>query len=297
VYAIVTEDEEDEVASGTIAALEAIGIARDVGIQIRCRGDLWEVGMMWKRMRNENEIYASSSSGGKSATHLSTTQQRVSLSRQNQSRSMPRPRVVSSFATIVAILLTILDGTLSFQSTLTRCHRSATASTTAHNDNIIGILQRRPPSSFGEYDSSSSALYIFKTKQEEETTPTVEETTEKYGLEAGLFQSIKSQDGGTSAKSLLAKYGVAYLATSIPLALLSFIVCYTLVDNGVDVTDLLSKVGINNVLGDNGDKVGTFAIAYAAHKAASPIRFPPTVLLTPIVAKLIGKEPNDNVEE
>ena len=38
-YAIVTEDEEDEVASGTIAALEAIGIARDVGIQIRCRGD------------------------------------------------------------------------------------------------------------------------------------------------------------------------------------------------------------------------------------------------------------------
>jgi hypothetical protein len=203
---------------------------------------------------------------------------------------------MSSFATIVAILLTILDGTLSFQSTPTRCHRSATASTTAHNDNIIiSILQRRPPSSFGEYDSSSSALYIFKTKQEEETTPSVEETTEKYGLEAGLFQSFKSQDGGTSAKSLLAKYGVAYLATSIPLALLSFIVCYTLVDNGVDVTSLLSKVGIN--VGDNGDKVGTFAIAYAAHKAASPIRFPPTVLLTPIVAKLIGKEPNNDNEE
>ena len=39
------------------------------------------------------------------------------------------------------------------------------------------------------------------------------------------------------------------------------------------------------------------AIAYAAHKAASPIRFPPTVLLTPVVAKLIGKEPNEMEEE
>ncbi len=42
---------------------------------------------------------------------------------------------------------------------------------------------------------------------------------------------------------------------------------------------------------DTGEKVGTFAIAYAAHKALSPVRFPPTVALTPVVAKLIGKEP------
>lgn len=197
---------------------------------------------------------------------------------------------MSSFATIVAILLVIVDGTLSFQSAIT----TKTFIFPPTKGNIISLLQRRPPS-LDEY-RSSSALHIFETKEEKETTPSsVEETTEKFGLEAGLFQSFKSQDGGTSAKSLLAKYGVAYLATSIPLALLSFILCYALVDNGVDVTSLLSKVGINNV-GDNGDKVGTFAIAYAAHKAASPIRFPPTVLLTPIVAKLIGKEPKENEE-
>lgn len=40
----------------------------------------------------------------------------------------------------------------------------------------------------------------------------------------------------------------------------------------------------------NGEKFGTFALAYAAHKAASPIRFPPTVALTPIVARWIGKK-------
>jgi hypothetical protein len=126
--------------------------------------------------------------------------------------------------------------------------------------------------------------------------PSAEETTQKYGLEAGLFQSLKSKDGGESAKTLLKKYGIAYLATSIPLAIVSFTICYILVDNGVDVSALLSKVGINVANGDASEKVGTFAIAYAAHKAASPIRFPPTVLLTPIVAKIIGKEPTESLD-
>lgn len=131
------------------------------------------------------------------------------------------------------------------------------------------------------------------TKGAEEPTP--EETTKKFGLEAGIFQSLKQKDGGESAKSLLKRYGIAYLATSIPLAIVSFAICYLLVDNGVDVAGLLGKVGIE--AGGAGETAGTVAIAYAAHKAASPIRFPPTVLLTPVVAKLIGKEPNEEQEE
>ena len=59
---------------------------------------------------------------------------------------------------------------------------------------------------------------------------------------------------------------------------------------------LLGKVGIEASLGGTGDKIGTVAIAYAAHKAASPIRFPPTVLLTPVMAKLLGKEVDDDVD-
>lgn len=118
----------------------------------------------------------------------------------------------------------------------------------------------------------------------------VEQTTEKYGLEVGLAQAAKEGDG-ESAKSLLKKYGIAYLATSIPLAIISFSLFYVLVDNGVDVGSLLEKVGIDN--SGAADKAGTVAIAYAAHKAASPIRFPPTVLLTPVVAKIIGKEPEE----
>lgn len=128
---------------------------------------------------------------------------------------------------------------------------------------------------------------------EEPTLKKAEETTEKYGLEAGLFESLKKNDG-ESAKSLLKRYGIAYLATSIPLAIVSFALCYFLVDNGVDVSSLLAKVGIES--SSTTETAGTAAIAYAAHKAASPIRFPPTVILTPVVAKIIGKEPQEEVE-
>jgi hypothetical protein len=58
---------------------------------------------------------------------------------------------------------------------------------------------------------------------------------------------------------------------------------------GVDVAALLARVGLS--VSDTSEKVGTFAIAYAAHKALSPVRFPPTVALTPVVAKWLGKKP------
>ena len=82
-----------------------------------------------------------------------------------------------------------------------------------------------------------------------EKEPSVEEVTEKFGLEAGLFSALKrggaSGDGSgedgdkagamATAGDLLKRYGGAYLLTSTSLALVSFGLCYVLVDNGVDV--------------------------------------------------------------
>ena len=95
--------------------------------------------------------------------------------------------------------------------------------------------------------------------QEQEKTETavqdgeVERVTKKWGLEAGLFkvrpllpnpgrhlyplQAMTSKDqpgksGGQTAKELLAKYGSAYLITSISFAIVSFAICYFLVDFG-----------------------------------------------------------------
>jgi len=124
--------------------------------------------------------------------------------------------------------------------------------------------------------------------------PELDATTRKWGLEGGLFSIFKSDgdDKGAKAKELLKEYGVAYLATSITLALISFTLCYFLVDAGVDVASLLAKVNID-VTGAT-EKAGTVAIAYAFHKAASPIRFPPTVALTPIVAKLLKAKKDES---
>lgn len=158
--------------------------------------------------------------------------------------------------------------------------------------------------SLASIQSRKSNVKVFRVRAVKEKTEEIksssknsspEEVTKKYGLEAGLWKIFSSKEEGEQqkskgdqAKELLAKYGGAYLATSITLSLISFALCYVLINAGVDVQTLLQKVGITTDA--TGEKVGTFALAYAAHKAASPIRFPPTVALTPIVAGWIGKK-------
>lgn len=78
-------------------------------------------------------------------------------------------------------------------------------------------------------------------------------------------------------------------------AAVSFAACYFAVSAGVDVRSLLARFGLQ--ASDASEKVGTFAIAYAAHKALSPVRFPPTVALTPVVAKWIGKQRGDDAKQ
>ena len=135
--------------------------------------------------------------------------------------------------------------------------------------------------------------------QPEKKAESPQDAVEKYGLEAGLFKVLTgpkdSNSEGTpvvsktdQAKQLLAQYGSAYLVTSISFAAISFAICYAAVNSGVDMGALLAKIGLQ--VTDTNETVGTFAIAYAAHKALSPIRFPPTVALTPVVARWFGKK-------
>uniref|UniRef100_A0A7S4C1E1 DUF1279 domain-containing protein n=1 Tax=Chrysotila carterae TaxID=13221 RepID=A0A7S4C1E1_CHRCT len=128
----------------------------------------------------------------------------------------------------------------------------------------------------------------------EKITKDPEEVTKKFGLEAGLFTAAKGKDM-SKAGDLLKQYGGAYLVTSISLALISFSLCYFAIDRGVDVAALLQRVGIE--VSTTSETMGTVGIAYAIHKAASPIRFPPTVALTPIVArKFFGQKDADETD-
>ena len=95
---------------------------------------------------------------------------------------------------------------------------------------------------------------------------------------------------------MLARYGKAYLLTSITLALISFTICYFAVDSGVDVPSLLSRFGLA-VPPDSAVATGSkVALAYTAHKALSPVRFPPTVALTPIIASKMGSNEQTEVK-
>ena len=119
-----------------------------------------------------------------------------------------------------------------------------------------------------------------------------DETTKKYGLEVGVFKAMTTKDAGEiKPGDLLKKYGAAYLITSITFAAISYAICYFAISNGVDVAGLLSKIGIKAT--ETASSVGTAGLAYAVHKAASPIRFPPTVALTPVVANWLGRKDSD----
>jgi len=115
----------------------------------------------------------------------------------------------------------------------------------------------------------------------------VDDITKKYGLEVSLWKAFKS-GGKIKPTDLLKKYGGAYLLTSITLAIISYALCYLLVSKGIDVGALLMKIGIKSTAAASG--AGTASIAYAIHKASSPIRFPPTVLLTPIISEWFSKK-------
>lgn len=60
-------------------------------------------------------------------------------------------------------------------------------------------------------------------------------------------EGVEKKSKGDDAKQLLAKYGGAYLATSIILSIISFSLCYALVSAGIDVQALLQKVQASNL--------------------------------------------------
>lgn len=126
----------------------------------------------------------------------------------------------------------------------------------------------------------------------------LDETVRKSGLEVGIWKAFTSKNkegGGPTAKDLLSKYGGAYLITSITLAIISYALCYLLISRGVDVSSLLEKINIR--VSSTSSSAGTAALAYAVHKAASPIRFPPTVALTPVVAGWLGEKTQDGAKK
>jgi hypothetical protein len=108
----------------------------------------------------------------------------------------------------------------------------------------------------------------------------------KEGLDAFRGASNREESLAT-AGALLKQYGPAYLITSLSFAACTYSGCYVAISRGVDVAALLARFGIKSAASE---RVGTAGIAYVCHKAMSPLRFPPTVALTPVVARWLGQK-------
>lgn len=156
---------------------------------------------------------------------------------------------------------------------------------------LIGICSLATPSSGFKWNKQSTRAKL--TVGNLRFTPNIlfkvkDEIMQRYALKAATYEPSNQTEGKVKPQYLFKEYGAAYLITSITLAIISYAVCYLSIAKGVDVVTLLSRIGIKSTVAAT--NTGTAAIAYAVHKAASPIRFPPTVVLTPIVAKWFGKK-------
>lgn len=109
-----------------------------------------------------------------------------------------------------------------------------------------------------------------------------------------------------TAKELAKLYGGSYIGTSIALSIVSYATFYVMVSAGFDVRalvnafgDLLATtpIGRPDILDSIPDTASTAALAYIAHKATSPLRFPVTVAATPVVAKAFSRKmPGEETE-
>ncbi|GAB0494673.1 hypothetical protein MMPV_005969 [Pyropia vietnamensis] len=112
--------------------------------------------------------------------------------------------------------------------------------------------------------------------------------------------------GNVDAKALVAQYGGAYIATSLSLAAISFGLWYAAVANGVNVLALVGRlgdalaatpIGRPAALDRLDPGLSTAALAYVAHKVSSPLRFPLTVALTPVVARVFKRGKGKDAEQ
>lgn len=92
------------------------------------------------------------------------------------------------------------------------------------------------------------------------------------------------------AKTFAIEYGRVGVCTHIVLSLVSFSAIYVGVSAGVDVSSLLNTVGLSVSTSEStANSAGSAVIAYAIYKLLSPVRWPLTFAVTPVVMRALRK--------
>lgn len=92
------------------------------------------------------------------------------------------------------------------------------------------------------------------------------------------------------AKTFALEYGRVGVATHVMLSAMSFSTIYIVVSSGVDVTALLNAVGFSPSTSETAtNSAGSFLIAYTIYKVLSPVRWPITFAVTPVVLRALRR--------
>lgn len=80
------------------------------------------------------------------------------------------------------------------------------------------------------------------------------------------------------------------VATHVALSAASFSAIYVAVSSGVDVSALLGAVGFAPAASEaTTNSAGSFLIAYTIYKVLSPVRWPITFAVTPVVLRALRR--------
>eukprot|EP01119_Soliformovum_irregulare_P017250 TRINITY_DN5096_c0_g2_i1.p1 TRINITY_DN5096_c0_g2~~TRINITY_DN5096_c0_g2_i1.p1 ORF type:complete len:135 (-),score=2.51 TRINITY_DN5096_c0_g2_i1:36-440(-) len=113
-------------------------------------------------------------------------------------------------------------------------------------------------------------------------------------------KSENARSKGTLA-TFIKKWGAIGITTHMLIALISFLCWYKAVSSGLDVqrlmTTMYTKTGWNFLKTDAASAGSKFATAYVIYKTTAPLRWPLTLLLTPLVGKLLGVKPKSEDDQ
>ncbi|KAA8494277.1 hypothetical protein FVE85_4252 [Porphyridium purpureum] len=151
----------------------------------------------------------------------------------------------------------------------------------------------------GVTQRARSALYMAVDEKEKSDAAGSSPKLKSDDPEQEAQSQKENRSKAEQAKQLAMTYGPAFFLTSAGSSVISISAWYLIVRSGVDVAATMEAIG--DYLGTTpigrpavfdriSPEMSAFALAYIAHKASSPLRFPLVVAALPFVAKLIGKK-------
>ena len=102
----------------------------------------------------------------------------------------------------------------------------------------------------------------------------------------------------SSSSALFRKYGKVAVGVHLCTSAMYFGALYAGVKQGVDIESILSHAGLSldSLPGgpDSKKQIGDIAVSYAAYKVLTPVRWPTTIALTPLVARRLGNRKSES---